>query len=98
MLYCRRTAFYPRGARPARRRGAAPARRPAVRGPALRGAPGRPTAGTAGSAIGAIQITDGFSLVDVTGEVVDQVVRALRAATIRGRTLPVRLDRDVRQP
>ncbi|HYN48729.1 MAG TPA: DEAD/DEAH box helicase [Candidatus Nanopelagicales bacterium] len=53
-------------------------------------------AGIPGSAIGAIQITDGFSLVDVADEVVEQVVRALRVATIRGRTLPVRLDRDGR--
>ena len=49
-----------------------------------------------GSVIGAIQITDSFSLVDVAGDVVDQVVRALRGATIRGRTLAVRLDRDSR--
>ncbi|MFH0751834.1 MAG: DEAD/DEAH box helicase, partial [Chloroflexota bacterium] len=53
-------------------------------------------AGVPGSAIGAIQITDSFSLVDVADEVVEQVVRALRSATIRGRTFPVRLDRDVR--
>jgi ATP-dependent RNA helicase DeaD len=53
-------------------------------------------AGVPGSAIGAIQITDGFALVDVADEVVEQVVRALRSATIRGRTFPVRLDRDER--
>ncbi len=51
-------------------------------------------AGVPGSAIGAIQITDGFSLVDVSGDVIEQVVRALRRATIRGRTFVVRLDRD----
>jgi len=53
-------------------------------------------AGVHGSVIGAIQIADSFSLVDVADEVVEQVVRALRSATIRGRTFPVRLDRDVR--
>ena len=53
-------------------------------------------AGVPGSAIGAIQVADSFSLVDVSGEVVDRVVHALRGATIRGRTLPVRLDRDAR--
>jgi ATP-dependent RNA helicase DeaD len=53
-------------------------------------------AGVPGSAIGVIQITDAFSLVDVADEVVEQVVRALRTATIRGRTFPVRLDRDGR--
>jgi ATP-dependent RNA helicase DeaD len=55
-------------------------------------------AGVPGSAIGAIQITDSFSLVDVAGDVVDRVVQALRGATIRGRTLAVRLDRDSRNP
>ncbi|HSW43570.1 MAG TPA: DEAD/DEAH box helicase [Patescibacteria group bacterium] len=49
-----------------------------------------------GSVIGAIQIADSFSLVDVADEVVEQVVRALRTATIRGRTFLVRLDRDAR--
>jgi ATP-dependent RNA helicase DeaD len=53
-------------------------------------------AGVPGSAIGAIQITDSFSLVDVADDVVEQVVRALRVATIRGRTLAVRLDREGR--
>ncbi len=53
-------------------------------------------AGVPGSAIGAIQIADGFSLVDVADDVVEQVVRALRTATIRGRTLAIRLDRDAR--
>ncbi len=53
-------------------------------------------AGVPGSAIGAIQVADSFSLVDVAGDVVDRVIPALRGATIRGRTLPVRLDRDMR--
>ncbi len=53
-------------------------------------------AGVPGSVIGAIQITDSFSLVDVAGDVVEDVVRALRTATIRGRTFAVRLDRDMR--
>ena len=53
-------------------------------------------AGVPGSVIGAIQIADSFSLVDVADEVVEQVVRALRSATIRGRTFVVRLHRDAR--
>ncbi len=53
-------------------------------------------AGVPGSVIGAIQISDSFSLVDVAGDVVDAVIRALRGATIRGRTFAVRLDRDPR--
>ncbi len=46
-----------------------------------------------GSAVGAIQINDGFSLVDVQEAVADPVVAALREATIRGRRLQVRRDR-----
>ena len=46
-----------------------------------------------GSAVGAIQINDGFSLVDVQETVADVVVGALREATIRGRRLQVRRDR-----
>jgi ATP-dependent RNA helicase DeaD len=46
-----------------------------------------------GSAVGAIQINDGFSLVDVQEAVADAVVVALREATIRGRRLQVRRDR-----
>ncbi len=46
-----------------------------------------------GSAVGAIQINDGFSLVDVQESVADAVVVALREATIRGRRLQVRRDR-----
>jgi ATP-dependent RNA helicase DeaD len=53
-------------------------------------------AGVPGSVIGAIQISDSFSLVDVARDVVDQVIRALRGATVRGRTFAVRLDRDMR--
>jgi ATP-dependent RNA helicase DeaD len=53
-------------------------------------------AGVPGSVIGAIRIADSFSLVDVAGDVAEPVIRALRGATIRGRTFPVRLDRDMR--
>ena len=50
-------------------------------------------AGVPGSVVGAIQINDGFSLVDVAEAVADDVGRALAAATIRGRRLQVRRDR-----
>ncbi len=50
-------------------------------------------AGVPGSAIGAIQIADSFSLVDVADTAADRVVAALRVATIRGRTFPVHRDR-----
>ena len=51
-------------------------------------------AGVPGSAIGAIQIADSFSLVDVADAAADRVVAALRGATIRGRAFPVHRDRD----
>jgi ATP-dependent RNA helicase DeaD len=50
-------------------------------------------AGVPGSVIGAIQINDAFSLVDVQASVADDVGRALAGATIRGRRLQVRRDR-----
>jgi ATP-dependent RNA helicase DeaD len=49
-------------------------------------------AGVGGGAVGAIQIADGFSLVDVAAPVAESVIAALRGATIRGRRLSV--DRD----
>jgi ATP-dependent RNA helicase DeaD len=49
-------------------------------------------AGVGGGAVGAIQIADGFSLVDVAAPVAENVIAALRGATIRGRRLSV--DRD----
>jgi ATP-dependent RNA helicase DeaD len=49
-------------------------------------------AGVPGSVIGAIQVNDGFSLVDVQERVADDVGRALAGATIRGRRVQVRRD------
>ena len=49
-------------------------------------------AGVGGGAVGAIQIADEFSLVDVAAPVADSIIAALRGATIRGRRLSV--DRD----
>jgi len=46
-----------------------------------------------GSVVGAIQINEGFSFVDVQEGVADAVVAALASATIRGRHMPVRRDR-----
>jgi ATP-dependent RNA helicase DeaD len=43
--------------------------------------------------IGSIQITERFSLVEVADQVADQVLQALRAGTIRGKKVTVRLDR-----
>jgi ATP-dependent RNA helicase DeaD len=43
--------------------------------------------------IGAIDIADRFSLVEVSDEVVDRVIAALRGATIKGKRLTVRMDK-----
>jgi ATP-dependent RNA helicase DeaD len=44
--------------------------------------------------IGAIQITDRFSLVELPDEIADEVIGTLRGTTIKGRKVPVRRDRD----
>ena len=44
--------------------------------------------------IGAIQIADRFSLVEVPEAIAESVIRALRNATIRGHKVVVRRDRD----
>ena len=51
-------------------------------------------AGVGGQAIGAIEIFDRYALVEVPGEVADDIVRALREGSIRGRRFPVHRDRD----
>jgi ATP-dependent RNA helicase DeaD len=50
-------------------------------------------AGVAGNLIGAIQITDRFSLVEVPEEVADQVIRALGKSSLRGKKVQVRRDK-----
>jgi ATP-dependent RNA helicase DeaD len=50
-------------------------------------------AGIEARAIGAIEITDRFSLVEVPEAVVDNVVDALRGTTIKGKRVVVRRDR-----
>ncbi len=49
-------------------------------------------AGIAGSLIGAIQITERFSLVEVPEEVAEQVIKALGKSNIRGKKVQVRRD------
>jgi ATP-dependent RNA helicase DeaD len=44
--------------------------------------------------LGAIEITDRFSLVEVPEEGVDAIVAAMKKATLRGQKVPVRRDRD----
>ena len=49
-------------------------------------------AGIAGGLIGAIQITERFSLVEVPAEVADQVIKALGKSNILGKKVQVRRD------
>jgi len=49
-------------------------------------------AGVDARAIGAIQITDRFSLVEVPAEIADSIIETLRATTIKGKRVPVRRD------
>jgi ATP-dependent RNA helicase DeaD len=50
-------------------------------------------AGLRGADVGAIQIAEGFSLVEVPESDADRVIRALRGATIRGQKVNVRRER-----
>jgi ATP-dependent RNA helicase DeaD len=47
-------------------------------------------AGVAGREVGAIEIADRFSLVDVADDVAEAVIGALRGAKIKGRKVKVR--------
>lgn len=51
-------------------------------------------AGVDPRAIGAIQITERFSLVEVPDEIADGIIDTLRGSTIKGRRVPVRRDRE----
>jgi ATP-dependent RNA helicase DeaD len=46
-----------------------------------------------GNEIGAIEITDRFSLVEVPDSAVDEVITALRGSTIKGKKATVRRER-----
>jgi ATP-dependent RNA helicase DeaD len=51
-------------------------------------------AGVDPRAIGAIQITERFSLVEVPEEIADGIIDTLRGTTIKGKRVPVRRDRE----
>jgi ATP-dependent RNA helicase DeaD len=51
-------------------------------------------AGITSRDLGAIEITDRFSLVEVPEGQLDDIVTAMRKATLRGQKVPVRRDRD----
>jgi ATP-dependent RNA helicase DeaD len=53
-------------------------------------------AGINSQELGAIQIADRFSLVEVPESRAEEIIAALRATTIRGRKVPVRRDRDTK--
>jgi ATP-dependent RNA helicase DeaD len=50
--------------------------------------------GISAGAIGAIQISETHSLVEIPEEIADDIIEALRATTIKGRRVVVRRDRD----
>jgi ATP-dependent RNA helicase DeaD len=50
--------------------------------------------GVEARAIGAIQIADGYSIVEVPEAIADEVVTVLRATTIQGKRIAVRRDRE----
>ena len=50
-------------------------------------------AGVESRSIGAIEINDGFSLVEVPDALADQIIDALRATKVRGLRLTVRRER-----
>jgi ATP-dependent RNA helicase DeaD len=52
-------------------------------------------AGVPSRALGAIEIADKFSLVDVPESLAEEIIKALRQTTIRGKKVTVRRDRDV---
>mgnify|MGYP001589680532 CR=1 FL=1 len=54
---------------------------------------GHLASGVPGSVVGAIQLFDDYSLVDVLAHVADPVAAALRSAGIRGQKFPVRQER-----
>jgi ATP-dependent RNA helicase DeaD len=49
--------------------------------------------GVGGEAVGAIQISETHSLVEIPAEIADDIIEALRATTIKGRRVVVRRDR-----
>ena len=51
-------------------------------------------AGVRGNAVGAIQIADDYSLVEVPGSDADRIIEALSRGSIRGKKVPVRRERS----
>jgi len=51
--------------------------------------------GVASNVIGAIRVTDNFSVVEVPDDLADAIIDAVGAATLRGKKVKIRRDRDV---
>jgi len=51
-------------------------------------------AGVTSDSLGAIQITDGFSLIEVPDLLADEIITAMRGAQLRGKKVIIRRDRD----
>jgi len=54
-------------------------------------------AGVTSRSVGAIEIADNFSIVEISEDVADHVVNAMKGALLRGKKVTVRRDRDSRQ-
>jgi len=54
-------------------------------------------AGVTSKSVGAIEIADNFSIVEVSEDVADDVINAMKRALLRGKKVTVRRDRDSRQ-
>jgi ATP-dependent RNA helicase DeaD len=54
-------------------------------------------AGVTSKSVGAIEIADAFSIVEVSEDVADQVINAMKGALLRGKKVTVRRDRESRQ-
>ena len=51
-------------------------------------------AGITSKSLGAIQIAENFSLIEVPEQIADDVVKAMKGASLRGQKVTIRRDRD----
>jgi ATP-dependent RNA helicase DeaD len=51
-------------------------------------------AGVESRSLGAIEIADRFSLVEVPADMADDIVKAMRKVTLRGQKVQIRVDRE----
>ena len=53
-------------------------------------------AGVTSKSLGAIEIAENFSLIEVPDEIADDIVKAMKGASLRGQKVTIRRDRDSR--